>query len=65
MYPLSPASGERVGVRGLSEPTFPHPNPLPEGEGTLSQQHCSPASGERVRVWETRHGKHHPPHGLP
>ena len=30
----------RVGVRGLPEPIFPHPNPLPEGEGTLSQQHC-------------------------
>jgi len=34
LFSLAPASGERVGVRGLSERIFPHANPLPEGEGT-------------------------------
>ena len=36
LFSLAPASGERVGVRGLSERIFPHPDPLPEGEGTAS-----------------------------
>jgi PAS domain S-box-containing protein len=50
---LSPASGERVGVRGLPEPIFPHPNPLPEGEGTLSQQQWPPASAPAIWIWDT------------
>jgi hypothetical protein len=29
-----PRKAERVGVRGLTEVILPHPNPLPEGEGT-------------------------------
>jgi len=39
LFSLSPASGERVGVRGLSDRIFLHPDPLPEGEGTLIHQH--------------------------
>jgi len=39
LFSLAPASEERVGVRGLSERIFPHPDPLPEGEGTLIHQH--------------------------
>jgi hypothetical protein len=42
---VAPASGERAGLRGHSERIFPHPNPLPEGEGTLIQQHCPPLKG--------------------
>ena len=39
LFSVAPASGEKVGVWGLSERIFPHPDPLPEGEGTLIQQH--------------------------
>ena len=36
-------------MTGLSEPIFPHPNPLPEGEETLFQQHCPVAhQGNRL-----------------
>jgi len=38
-FSLALASGERVGVRGLSGRIFPHPDPLPEGDGTLIHQH--------------------------
>jgi len=35
--PLSTASGERAGVRGPAALLiFPHPDPLPEGEGIVS-----------------------------
>jgi len=39
LFSLAPASGARVGVRGLSEWIFPHPDPLPAGEGTPIHQH--------------------------
>ena len=31
---------ERAGVRAFSAPNSPHPNPLPEGEGTI-KRHCA------------------------
>jgi len=37
LFALAPASGEMVGVRGLSERIVPYPNPLPEGEGNASR----------------------------
>jgi hypothetical protein len=42
--PLSPISAERGGMRGLAQPTSPHSNPLPEGEGTSPHPGAVPNS---------------------